>query len=98
MKQKAVVSCLFIYRYLDINIYMPPYLRQLEDRFRRIVTKRVKRGRIEVILNVKIYNEDLEVKIDEKNVRTHTTALIKLIDAAGIKDMVRLSHLLRIED
>lgn len=84
-------------RFLDIVVYLPPFLAQLEQRLRGFIAERVNRGRVEVILKVKEIEEEVEVLLDKEIIHTYVSALKKLAGEAGIHDKITLSHLLRIE-
>jgi uncharacterized protein (TIGR00255 family) len=84
-------------RFLDINLVMPSFLNQLEERIRQEINGKIKRGRVECYLKVKYFNEDLEIKIDKKSLTAHVRALRELKEMAGLSDELHLNHLLRIE-
>ena len=83
-------------RFLDIVVYLPPPLAALEQRFRDYLAGRVLRGRVE--LSVKLTNTSPGKALpDRQTVRSHVEALRELAAAAGIRERVRISHLLRLE-
>jgi uncharacterized protein (TIGR00255 family) len=84
-------------RFLDINIILPPYLNQLEERIRQEIGEKVKRGRIELFLKIKFFNEDIQIIIEKKRLQAHVKALQELITLAGLDEELHLSHLLRME-
>ncbi len=84
-------------RFLDVNLALPPYLGRLEDKIRQEITGRLKRGRIELFIKVKNFNEETEIVIDKKGLEAHVQALRELTNLAGLHDELHLSHLLRIE-
>ena len=65
-------------RYLDINLKVPPNLRDLEPRLREIISKRLSRGKIDYIFSLKM-DQHLENKIwvDEKRLQ-------QIIDACNL--------------
>ncbi|MBN2536009.1 MAG: YicC family protein [Spirochaetales bacterium] len=84
-------------RFLDIIVYIPSYISQLEQRIRSYLTSQVKRGRIEFILKIREMEEQVEVHLDNSVIHTYMDALKRLITEAGIVERINLSHLLRIE-
>jgi len=85
------------HRYLDIIIYLPNYLNQIEQKIRGFISSRVKRGRVELYLKVREQSEDIIVSIDKEAACSYTKAFKELIEVAGINDRVHLSHLLRMD-
>jgi uncharacterized protein (TIGR00255 family) len=61
-------------RFLDLNLSLPPFLSQLEEKIRQETTKRVRRGRVELYLKLKAFNEDTEIIIDKKSLEAHVKA------------------------
>jgi uncharacterized protein (TIGR00255 family) len=84
-------------RFLDINLALPPFLSQLEERIRQEITELIKRGRVELYVKLKTFNEDTEIIIDKKSLEAHVKALRELNSLAGLHDELHLTHLLRIE-
>ena len=83
-------------RFLDIVVYLPPPLAALEQRLRDYLSGKVLRGRVE--LSVKLTQSGPgKVLPDPETVRAHIAALRQLAAAAGIRERVRISHLLRLE-
>ncbi|MBN2444474.1 MAG: YicC family protein [Spirochaetales bacterium] len=84
-------------RFLDIIVYLPPYITQLEQRLRSYISDRVNRGRIELSMKIKELEEQVEVHLDKNIIHTYVDALKNLSIEAGISDRINLSHLLRVE-
>jgi uncharacterized protein (TIGR00255 family) len=84
-------------RFLDILIYLPSFLNPLEQKIREFLAKRISRGRVELYLKAVELNQAAEIAIDSAYVESYMQALRQLADAAGIRDRIRLSHLMRIE-
>ncbi len=56
------------HRYLDMNIRMPKSMFQLEEKFRKIISGKLNRGKVDVYINIKNYcvmKEKCEKKITE---------------------------------
>jgi uncharacterized protein (TIGR00255 family) len=84
-------------RFLDILIYLPSFLNPLEPKLRDFLSKRISRGRVEVYVKSLELNEAAEINVDHLYVQSYARALRQLAEAAGIREKLRLSHLLRIE-
>ncbi|MBN1835624.1 MAG: YicC family protein, partial [Spirochaetales bacterium] len=83
-------------RFLDIVVYLPPSLAPLEQRFRDYLASRVLRGRVELSLKLNLTGPG-KMLPDVQTVRSHLKALRELTAAAGIRERIRISHLLRLE-
>lgn len=84
-------------RFLDILVYLPSFLSPLEQRLREFLSARIRRGRVELYLKASELAEGAGIAIDPLVVRTYAEAIMKIAEAAGVRERVRLSHLLRIE-
>jgi len=84
-------------RFLDILIYLPPFLNPLEPKIRGFLSKRILRGRVELYVKAVELGRAIEVTVDPYYVESYVQALRQLAEAAGIREKIRLSHLLRIE-
>jgi uncharacterized protein (TIGR00255 family) len=84
-------------RFLDILIYLPSFLNPLEQKIREFLSKRISRGRVELYLKASELNQAAEISVDPVYVDSYVQALRQLADAAGIREKIRLTHLLRIE-
>jgi uncharacterized protein (TIGR00255 family) len=84
-------------RFLDILIYVPTFLNPLEQKIREFLSKRISRGRVELYVKATELSQAAEISIDPHYVDSYMQALRQLAEAAGIREKVRLSHLLRIE-
>ncbi len=84
-------------RFLDILIYLPPFLNPLEQKIREFLSKRILRGRVELYVKAVELGRATEIAVDPYYVESYVQALRQLAEAAGIREKIRLSHLLRIE-
>ena len=84
-------------RFLDILIYLPPFLNPLEQKIREFLSKRILRGRLELYVKAAELGRATEIAVDPYYVKSYVQALRQLAEAAGIREKIRLSHLLRIE-
>jgi uncharacterized protein (TIGR00255 family) len=84
-------------RFLDILVYLPAFLNPLEPKIREFLSKRISRGRVELYLKASELSQAAEITIDPAYVESYVQALRQLADAAGIRERIKLSHLMRIE-
>jgi len=84
-------------RFLDLFVYLPPALSALEPQIRRYLSERVLRGRVELYLKYVELEEAPRVSLDRSAVRAYAQLLRELAREAGIRERLRLSHLLRLE-
>ena len=81
-------------RYLEISVYLPPYLAALESRFRDAVAASVIHGKVEAALRVREISEPPRVLVDASAVSEVASALRAAAEAAGIRDPIRISDIL----
>src|SRR5665648_511660 len=71
-------------RYNDINIKIPKYIRSFEENIRRIIKKRISRGRIDVIISYEmIKGSDIFVKVNLPVAMAYKEAVKQLVDVFG---------------
>lgn len=70
-------------RFLDLSINLPPYLNQLESRFRGIITEKILRGKVDVYIRVKEVNADETVTADVKVAKAFAAAIGQIAEALG---------------
>ncbi len=84
-------------RYLDVICNIPPFLNPLEPEIREFITSRVGRGRVEVFVKIREFQEELTIFLDKPVVRSYVEVLTDLAKTAGIDPKINLSHLLKME-
>lgn len=70
-------------RFLDLSINLPPYLNQLESRFRALVTEKIIRGKVDIYIRVKEMNVDETVTADVTAAKAYADAIGRIADALG---------------
>jgi len=86
-------------RYIDLALHAPESCVRFEDRIKKLVTKKIVRGRIEIRISLKDEREDaVEFQIDEKKAKAYLKALHKLKDFLSLQSEIRMDHLLNIKD
>lgn len=87
------------HRYLDMNIRMPKSLMTLEDRVRKLISKYISRGKIDVFITYKNYaREDTAVKSNGNLARGYMDILRGLGEEFSLKDDISVSLLARFPD
>jgi len=84
-------------RFLDLFVYLPPSLAVLEPQVRRYLSERVLRGRVELYLKAAELEDAPKVSLDRSAVRVYAQLLRDLAREAGLRERLRLSHLLALE-
>ncbi|WP_026559406.1 YicC/YloC family endoribonuclease [Bacillus sp. J37] len=100
-----IQSCLFTvemksvnHRFLDIHLKMPKQLMNLEDKIRKLISKSISRGRIEVYINVE--GEVLTTKsihVDWDLIDQYVSSLQQLKSRFSIDEQLSLQHILALE-
>lgn len=87
------------HRYNDIVIRMPKKFNQFEDKIKKAVKKRIKRGRVELYINLE-ENDDKNIIINPNiNVaRQYYESIVKINEELGLTDSVKLGNILRCPD
>lgn len=85
-------------RYLDINVYLPKYLGALEASCRGFLSERIGRGKVELTVRYRQFDENIMYYVDEPAVDNFVSILNEIIKRARIKDSIKLDHLLKMED
>ena len=73
-------------KYLDLNIVLPSFLNQLEAELRKIVTEKIARGKVDIIIRIGKTNLNSTVSVDTNTAETFKNAIYKLANAIGRKE------------
>ncbi|MBN2510300.1 MAG: YicC family protein [Spirochaetales bacterium] len=84
-------------RYLDYNLFIPPFLSPLEPQIKTMLSESIKRGRVEFSIRIKELVEDIEVFIDEQALKAYGQTLKRCIEIADIPGTVTLDHILSMD-
>lgn len=87
-------------RFREIILRLPQSLQPSEDRIRSIVSSRLRRGRIEVSIQIKDNNGDkgLNLELNRPLVRAYATIFNELNEALGCKQPIDLSFFSQLRD
>ncbi|MBL7575283.1 TIGR00255 family protein [Peptoniphilus asaccharolyticus DSM 20463] len=81
-------------RFTDINIRLPKIIFNLEETVRKNIKERISRGKLDVYINLNIYNSDnMNVKANLDLARNYHSALSSLSEEFNISKPITLSDL-----
>ncbi|RKD34355.1 YicC/YloC family endoribonuclease [Thermohalobacter berrensis] len=87
------------HRYNDINIRMPKHLNHLEEKIRRLVKNKVKRGRIEIYIKLEYIGEsDIDVNYNLSLAQSYKRVLEELSRELKIMDSISIELLSKFPD
>ena len=82
-------------RYLDIALYLPDHLKMFEDKVKKLVAKKIARGRVEIRCSLDETAEDsVEFSADFVRASAYVTVLEELRQKFDIKSEITLEQLL----
>jgi uncharacterized protein (TIGR00255 family) len=84
-------------RFLEMTIYIPPFLSALEPGIREYIAGRFNRGKIEISVRLKEHNIPVSVSVNREAVRAYRDAIAVLSDELGLGEKPSLSTLLGME-
>lgn len=87
------------HRYFDLSSKLPNGFMLLEDRIKEILNKDIKRGKVNLFLSHRPLEKNSEaVTFDKQSIDKYCKILAEIKKRAGIKEEVKLSHLLSFAD
>lgn len=87
------------HRYLDITVKMPKVLSYLEDVVKKIISSKIKRGKIDVFINFTNNSaEGKEVKINAEIAKMYIKGLKKLADEENILSNIEVTEISKYPD
>lgn len=86
-------------RFIELNSKIPKTLQVRENEIKEILRKELNRGKINIFLQLEKTSEDqISIIVDENAVKKYVGILNQLKDASGIKEEIRLDHLLKFSE
>lgn len=83
-------------RYLDVNIRMPKSIISLEEEIRKMISNSLNRGKVDVFINIKNYNEGAGVpKVDINLVQGYLQCLKEIEEKLNIKNDISVMQIAR---
>ncbi|WP_130806826.1 YicC/YloC family endoribonuclease [Senegalia massiliensis] len=87
------------HRYNDIIIRMPRHLSYLEEKIKTIIKKKIKRGRVEVYINLENIGEtQLEVNVNLDLAKSYKEALSLLNQELNLDDSIKIESITKYPD
>ncbi len=84
-------------RFLELSVLLPSYLAVLEPRVREMLSGRVERGKVEVIVRITEHTEQGTIVVDEALARSYIEAMKSLSAMLGSGEGPHLAQLVRME-
>ena len=87
------------HRYFETNIRMPRVLIAFEDRIRKIIGEKVKRGKLDVFVTQGNYEkEDVEAYLNEKLAESYLNCFRTLKDKYDLRDDITVTQIARLPE
>lgn len=81
-------------RYLDLNIRMPKFMIALEEEVRKIVSKSLSRGKVDIFINYKSYEKgNATPKLNMELAKSYYECLKELSDTLGVTNDITVTRL-----
>ncbi|MFP3089307.1 YicC family protein [Treponema sp. TIM-1] len=84
-------------RFLELFIYLPPYLSSLEPKVREYMAGRCRRGKVEIAVRFKDYNSDISVAVNQEAARAYGKAISVLSQILETQEKPSLAAILGME-
>jgi uncharacterized protein (TIGR00255 family) len=84
-------------RFLEINIYLPPYLSSMENRMRELIVETCTRGRIDVTLRCREINAPFSVTVNTAAAAAYGDAIKLLAEALQIDEKSDIKTIMGLE-
>lgn len=86
-------------RYLDINIRLPKFMIALEEDLRKIISSRIKRGKVDVFINYKSYGKgNAKPVLNLELAKDYYDCLKELSNSLDIENDITVSKIAKIPD
>ena len=87
------------HKYIDINIKIPRIISYLEDDIRKIINSKIKRGKIDIIINFDNYSQDgHDIKINSELAEMYISNLKKLAEDEKILSNIEVTEIAKMPD
>ncbi len=86
-------------RYLDINIRLPKFMIALEEDLRKVISSRIKRGKVDVFINYKNYGKgNAKPVLNLELAKDYYDCLKELSNSLDIENDITVSKIVKIPD
>lgn len=87
------------HRYNDIIIKMPKHINYMEENINKMIRKRVRRGRVEVYIDLKYINDNnVNVNVDIPLATAYKEALENMRDNLNIDEDININHIIKMPE
>ncbi len=86
------------HRYSDYSIRIPRLYSSFEEKVRAYITSKINRGKVDIYVNYDLFQQDVQIKIDQNLASAYIDSLHALRNQYDIKDDVSLALLARFPD
>ena len=87
------------HRYCDISIKMPSVMNPFEDRIRKLLSRDIKRGKVDVLIRLDSYGQqNVKIHVNTQIADAYTKALYSLQDKYHVSDGLTLQMLASLPD
>lgn len=87
------------HRYNDIIIKMPKHINYMEQNINKMIRKRVRRGRVEVYIDLKYINDNnVNVNVDIPLATAYKEALENMRDNLNIDEDININHIIKMPE
>ncbi len=87
------------HRFSDYSIKVPRYMQFLEDRARRLASRYITRGKVDIYIGIEYFEvSDTDIVVNESIAKSYIDALTLLRDKFGLEDDISVSSVARYSD
>lgn len=87
------------HRYFELNVRMPRALISLEDNIRKVLSEKIKRGKVDVFITQKsVEKENVEAALNENLVKSYLNCLKEIQGLTGVRDDISVMSLARLPE
>ena len=87
------------HKYIDTNIKMPRVISYLEEEIRKLITSKVKRGKIDISISFENYSKDgNDIRINTDLAKMYIQNLRKLAEEENISSNIEVTEITRLPD
>lgn len=87
------------HRYNDLSIKMPKHMNYLEEKIKKIIKKKINRGKVDVYINLEYVEESpIDIKVDINLAKSYKEALEMLSNELELDSDIRINNILSMSD
>ena len=87
------------HKYIDTNIRIPRIISYLEDDVRKLITSKLKRGKVDVLITFENFNkEDNEIKINKELAKMYIESFKNLAEEENLSTNIEVTEITKFPD